>query len=136
MESFTSEEATAAAGDGEDADSDVDLDDFGMSGWGQFAPDEPVQQQPPTKGRGRKAANTAKVRQPGMHPLVSGGSCASFWVITSTQALARLGVQPPVLLSSRGMPCKRHLRASSPCSCTAGMLPGFHGEQMCSAVHV
>ena len=61
MESFTSDADGDAAG--QLADDSEELDDFGMSGWGQFGADEPVeQQQPAAKQKRGRQSSSAKVR--------------------------------------------------------------------------
>jgi hypothetical protein len=58
LESFADESDDAAAAGESDA---VDLDDFGMSGWGQFGAEEAAEERPAAKQTGRSKQAAAKV---------------------------------------------------------------------------
>lgn len=58
LDSFTDESDDAAAAGNSDA---IDLDDFGMSGWGQFGAEEAAEEWPAARQTRRSQQAAAKV---------------------------------------------------------------------------
>jgi hypothetical protein len=76
LQSFTSDGGSDAAAEAGQSSLEEELDDFGMSGWGQFGGEDAVLQEQPAAKPKRKQSAAAKVSsQPPAVVVLHGSTC-------------------------------------------------------------